>query len=160
LEHLAFHHQRELKHPVFHVRKQHGPDNTLVFSGNLSQLGDTLSIPLSTPFTYNPPIGDLLMDVIVSGAPHPVGTVTSIPGHLLHAHGYSGGSFNGNTFLGCAYNGCFPTASVNNGYGVVTEFGTAVSSVPELSFVYLLGAGLVALGVEPKVRLHQRVNAK
>ena len=48
-----------------------GPDNTLVFNGDLSQpwsFGDTLTIGLTTPFTYDPSQGNLLMDVNVTGA--------------------------------------------------------------------------------------------
>jgi hypothetical protein len=48
-----------------------GTGDTTVFSGNLSQpwaFGDTLTINFSTPFTYNPAAGNLLMDVNVSGA--------------------------------------------------------------------------------------------
>jgi hypothetical protein len=47
-----------------------GANNIAVFSGNLTQpwaFGNTLTIILTTPFTYVPSNGNLLMDVSVSG---------------------------------------------------------------------------------------------
>src|ERR1035438_8225275 len=57
-----------------------GANNTLVFSGNLAQawaFGDTLTINLSTPFTYDPTKGNLLMDVVVTTRPMPPALSTS-----------------------------------------------------------------------------------
>jgi hypothetical protein len=124
-----------------------GPDNTLVFSGNLFQpwaFGDTLSISLSTPFTYNPAMGNLLMDVTANA--------TTPDGFLFisfDTNGANGDSLNGNTFMGRVF--------CNSSSGLVTEFSTSVSPVPEPSFVYLLGLGLITLAVARKVRL-QRSN--
>ena len=72
-----------------------GADNTLVFSGNLTQpwaFGDTLHISLTTPFLYDPSMGNLLMNVVVSGASAPGGSI------YFDTNGYNGGSFNANTY--------------------------------------------------------------
>jgi hypothetical protein len=117
-----------------------GSDNTLVFNGNLSQpwtFPDTLSITLSTPFTYYPANGNLLMDVVGSG----IISSTSI---FFDTNGYNGGGYNGNTFLGRVYydsGASSGTVEVENGYGLVTEF----SGVPEPCTLLLLGSGLAGL---------------
>jgi hypothetical protein len=113
-----------------------GSDNTLVFSGNLYQpwtFPDTLLIALATPFSYNPADGNLLMDVEVSGASAPGGTI------MFDANGDSTGYFNGNTIMGRQYHGY-----TDHGFGLVTGFDT---TVPEPATFVLLGAGLLALGL-------------
>jgi hypothetical protein len=123
-----------------------GPDNTLVFSGNLTQpwaFGDTLQINLSTPFTYNPLNGNLLMDVVASA--------TDGGGDIyFDTNGYNGGSFNGNTFLGRVYHN---SGVVNNGYGLVTGFNEPVSSTPEPSTLLTLGSGFIGLAGLARKRL-------
>jgi hypothetical protein len=124
-----------------------GPDNTQVFSGNLAQpwaFGDTLAINLSTPYTYNPANGNLLMDVQVTGASAPSGPIffdTNGIGDL--------GTILGRVFCyGCGG----ISGAVDNGYGLVTEFSTNASAVPEPSFVFLLGAALPMIGIGQMLR--------
>lgn len=110
-----------------------GPNNTLVFSGNLYQpwaFGDTLHIALTTPFTYNPADGNLLMDVFVSNV--------SSNGYIyFDTNGINNGGFNGNTYLGRVYH----NGVVNSGYGLVTGFSTG--EIPEPASLALVGAGLM-----------------
>jgi hypothetical protein len=113
-----------------------GGNNTLVFSGSIFQpwtFGDTLTITLSTPFTYDPGAGNLLMDVVVTGAGNGGGTI------YFDTNGYNGGSFDGNTYLGRVYGG----GSLSYGYGLVTGFGTG--SIPEPGTFLMLGSGLLGL---------------
>ena len=135
-----------------------GADNRQVFSGNLSQpwaFGNTLTITLSTPFTYNPSLGNLLMDVVASGTSAPNGNV-----YFDARVGSGTGSvttrdfcFNG---MGCT------TGSLDVGYGLVTGFtyGTAVPTpaASTLSLI-LIGLGLFTVayrarrGMTPQNRL-------
>jgi hypothetical protein len=121
-----------------------GSNNTQVFSGNLSQpwaFGDTLTINLTTPFTYNPANGNLLMDVDVTGASDAGGLI------YFDTNGYNNGGFNGDTIMGRVYNG-----TVNSGYGLVTEFSTSAAAVPEPSFLFLLGGALPLMGIAQTLR--------
>jgi PEP-CTERM motif len=121
-----------------------GADNTLVFSGDLSQpwsLNNTLTIALTDPFSYDPSQGNLLMDVNVTGASDSNGDV------YFDTNGYNDGGFNGNTITGrdyCDICGPVPDGTVDNGYGLVTGFTT--SPVPEPSTLLMLGAGMLGLG--------------
>jgi hypothetical protein len=121
-----------------------GPNNTLVFTGDLSQswaFGDTLQIPLSTPFTYDPLYGNLLMDVVASG------TFTAL-NVFFDTNGFNGGDLNGNEYLGRVFmqSGVPPVPTVNSGYGLVTGFNSG-TSVPEPSSVALFGLGVAVFGL-------------
>lgn len=91
-----------------------GSNNTTVFTGNLSQpwsFPNTLTINLSTPFTYVPANGNLLMDVLASNI--------STTGPLVYfdTTGYNGGAENGSTIIGHV-----DVNGVTSGYGLVTGF--------------------------------------
>jgi hypothetical protein len=91
-----------------------GSNNTTVFTGNLSRpwaFGDTLMINLSTPFTYMPANGNLLIDVNVSGVTTPGGFV------YFDTTGYDGGRRDGSTIIGHV-----DKDGVVSGYGLVTGF--------------------------------------
>lgn len=109
-----------------------GADNTLVFSGNLSQpwtFGDTLHIALSQAFTYNPASGNLLMDVEVSDPSAPGGYIffdMQQNSGVMSREYHEGGT---------------------DGLGLVTTFESAsVSTVPEpsVALLFVAGLGLVA----------------
>jgi hypothetical protein len=116
-----------------------GANNTLVFTGNLYQtwaFGDTLQVSLSTPFTYDPSLGNLLLDVMVSGISDAGGAI------YFDTNGYNDGGFNGDTYLGRVYGSGY----VNAGYGLVTGFDEGISQIPEPGSLALLGSGLLLLG--------------
>ncbi len=105
-----------------------GADNTTVFSGNLFQpwaFGDTLHITLSTPFTYNPANGNLIMDVVSN---------VSVPGGVIYFDENTN-----NSIMGRIGNGFD-----NSGFGLVTGFST--TAAPEPASMALLAAGLFGLG--------------
>lgn len=117
-----------------------GGDNTLVFSGNLSQpwtFGNTLVINLSTPFTYDPSLGNLLMDVFAT-------STTAAGGQIFFD---TNGVPTPNTVMGRVYirSDANHTITVDNGYGLVTEFSTGPQSVAEPATMMLFGFGLVGL---------------
>jgi hypothetical protein len=123
-----------------------GAGNTQVFSGNLAQpwaFGDTLFIQFTTPFTYNPGSGNLLMDVQASG-------VSSSGSIFFDAQ-------NGNTDMGRAFNfGGNPAfgTGTNAGFGLTTDFVTT-SATPEPTLLFPLAAGLGLAGFL-KVRRNRR----
>ena len=108
-----------------------------MFSGSISQpwaFGDTLVINRTTPFTYNPGAGNLLLDVVANG--------TNDAGGIIYfdTNGYNVGSFNGNTFLGRVYT----SGNVNSGYRLVTGFSYG-ATIPEPGSLALFGSGAIGL---------------
>jgi hypothetical protein len=121
-----------------------GADMTQVFSGSIAQswaFGDTLTITFSTPFSYNPGSGNLLLDVVGSGT---LGTglyfdVNSSDSNVLGRVYCTGGDACGNA------------GSTQANYGLVTGFITGAAGTPEPGTI-----GLAALGLISTLALRRR----
>lgn len=114
-----------------------GSNNTVVFSGNLDQpwtFGDTLNITLTTPFTYNPANGNLLMDVMVSGA--------SDNGPIFFDTN-SNNDYMGRVF--CPSGLPCSTGTVESGNGLVTGISYGSSTTPEPDTLVMFGSGVLGL---------------
>jgi hypothetical protein len=122
-----------------------GADDLAVYGGNLYQpwaYGNSLSIGFSTPFSYDPFNGNLLLDVRVSGAQSPGGPI------YFDASGFNNYGFDGSTTMGRVFRPQNPDADpdtgyVDHGYGLVTQFTT----VPEPSSLTLFQTGIALLGI-------------
>ena len=105
-----------------------GQDNTVVFEGSLPGLsGGVMSLILSTPFTYDPTQGNLLMDVFSADAAQP----------------FANFFFDTNSDSNGVFSRAWPgTADPND--GLVTGFSTG--AVPEPSTWAMMLAGFAGLG--------------
>jgi hypothetical protein len=122
-----------------------GGNNTLVFTGDLGQpwgfFGYPLVINFSTPFSYDPSAGNLLMDVNVTGA-----TLTDAPVFFDVS-----GNYFPNTIMGRVFETSGGSA-VEAGYGLVTDF---VTQTPEPSFYVVLPGSILALAALVRRRRRQ-----
>ena len=105
-----------------------GPDNKTVYAAVLPAVQNgVLDIPFSTPFTYNPADGNLLVD-LVETTPYSGGPAFELNGasNGVFSRGYSG-----------------QTIPVANNSGLVTGFSTAI---PEPSTWAMMMLGFAGLG--------------
>jgi hypothetical protein len=99
-----------------------GPDNQIVFSGNLSQpwsFPKTMTITLTNPFVYDPSQGNLLMDIITQGVTTPGGSIY-FDSTGINPVGTGSSTVTSRDY--CNFTGCV-SGTVNTGYGLVTGFG-------------------------------------
>jgi hypothetical protein len=112
-------------------------DSLTVSGGNGCDFNPVCTINLSTPFTYNPANGDLLLEVIASNQ-------DNIPNGS--GNGYNEADDTG-TVMGRNY--CIGGVNCSSGtvdsVGLVTTFSTGVSTTPEPGTLVMFGSGILGL---------------
>jgi hypothetical protein len=111
-----------------------GPDNETFFSGSLPPYptgGGTMTFTLATPFSFNPALGNLLLDIKISG-------VTNDSTAVFVAQDGDFGSASSRMVNGLAEG--------TTGYGLVTTFTVgAAGTVPEPGTLSLAMTGMAAV---------------
>jgi len=106
-----------------------GPNNTEFTSVVLSGAAPSELTFTGGPFSYNPSLGNLLLDITITS---PSGTAA-----------FEDGAGSGPAGIVRYYNE--PATTGTTGFGLVTEFDFGTSSIPEPGTLSLLGCGLVYL---------------
>lgn len=121
-----------------------GANNTLFWTGVLSgAIGSSFTLT-GTPFLYMPGMGNLLLDVMISGP-------NRVPNH------------SGNTYLDADDTGAETSRAYGSDLfvytdatGLVTTFGVSATVIPEPSSIALLGTGLLGLAALARRKLGRK----
>lgn len=114
-----------------------GADIQQVYLGGSPSLADgKFTFMLSSAFSYDPSLGNLLLTVMRSGGTPPPAGDNQLAAEQRLSECRMSRTYGGNSM----------EPGEDNCLGLVTEFGVASTSVPEPGTVALLGLGLAGLG--------------